>query len=552
MKILGHSFEDGKITFEAENFVIRLKVKKIPEGYIISGEIKGKPKRVEIFRTEMPEIFFINNWQSWGPAKKMKRGEKLKIPEKILENFGYGFNPNPHLFEQNVVSDYFYGEKKLVVGFLSSKYAHPFFLFDGHEVVGYLDYFEATYEDFIPLEPLIILHGNLDDLLPVYAEYVKLKNNLQITKRNPVGWSSWYQYFSKLTWEDILKNLGLAKEYLYEVFQIDDSWEIDIGDWQPNEKFPPLEEMAKTIRKHGFIPGIWIAPFSVSETSLLAKNHKDWLVKDENDSPLLAYRNWNKNIYALDITNEEAAKWLKNIFKRLKDAGFEYFKIDFLFAGAIPGKRHLNISPIEAYRLGLKFIREVVEDSFILGCGAPLLPSVGLVDGMRIGPDTAPYYNPETPGAFIPNAFYALRNTITRYYMNGKWWWNDPDCLLLRNIDTELNLWEKKAYAFVSGMLNNMIIQSDDLSLSIERYLLDSALKLRGGRAFVKGLMEEVYEIFAEGTGIGNVKLRINLKKERSELSVDEKSIKLLKQVKTKGDGRKFNYYQQKGDDKDA
>jgi len=49
------------------------------------------------------------------------------------------------------------------------------------------------------------------------------------------------------------------------------------------------------------------------------------------------------------------------------------------------------VTPIQAYREGLNVIRKAVGKSFILGCGAPLLPSAGLVDGMRIGEDTAPY-----------------------------------------------------------------------------------------------------------------------------------------------------------------
>jgi hypothetical protein len=76
------------------------------------------------------------------------------------------------------------------------------------------------------------------------------------------------------------------------------------------------------------------------------------------------------------------------------------------------------------------------EDKFILGCGAPLLASVGLVDGMRVGPDVGgrwafdaglpdwPVGNCSVRAAAIPS-FWSQ-------WMHGVWWQNDPDCLVAR------------------------------------------------------------------------------------------------------------------------
>ena len=48
-------------------------------------------------------------------------------------------------------------------------------------------------------------------------------------------------------------------------------------------------------------------------------------------------------------------------------------------------------SSAPAYRSGIELIREAIgEDAYLLGCGAPLLPSSGLFDAMRVSPDTAP------------------------------------------------------------------------------------------------------------------------------------------------------------------
>src|ERR1700733_11184063 len=51
--------------------------------------------------------------------------------------------------------------------------------------------------------------------------------------------------------------------------------------------------------------------------------------------------------------------------------------------------------PLTAYRRGMEMIREAIgPDSYLPGCGAPILPSVGLVDATRVSPDTAPRYEP--------------------------------------------------------------------------------------------------------------------------------------------------------------
>ena len=80
---------------------------------------------------------------------------------------------------------------------------------------------------------------------------------------------------------------------------------------------------------------------------------------------------------------------LSETFRRLGDLGVSYLKLDFLYGGAVPGRRHEHLSGTEAYRSGLAPVRETVgPDVYRVGCGAPLLSSVGLVDAIRVSPDT--------------------------------------------------------------------------------------------------------------------------------------------------------------------
>jgi alpha-galactosidase len=217
----------------------------------------------------------------------------------------------------------------------------------------------------------------------------------------------------------------------------------------------------------------------------------------------------------LDLTDPDVLTHIHKVFSTLKKAGFDYFKIDFLFGSAMPGDRKRPVTPIQAYRAGLRAIRRAVGSSFILGCGAPLLPSVGFVDGMRIGEDTAPHWKTRPSPFQGPNAYFALKNAVMRQFMHGRFWLNDPDCVLLRDRQIELSRNERELYALVSGALDAMLIDSDNLALLSEegRALFRRALALRGGRSRVLGLLggDDVYLVESKQGPAGSLRLAVNL-----------------------------------------
>jgi alpha-galactosidase len=194
--------------------------------------------------------------------------------------------------------------------------------------------------------------------------------------------------------------------------------------------------------------------------------------------------------------------WLERVFQTVTgDWGFDYVKIDFVYAAALDGVRSdPNVTRAQAYRRGLEAIRHAVGDRFILGCGAPIGPSVGLVNGMRIGPDVAPYWYPLTgrgadqrrTSLSFPAAVNGIRNTITRYWTHNRLWLNDPDCLILRDSETALTAEEVRTLATAMGMSGGMLLDSDELmSLSPERRaMLTRLLPLRGEAAIPLDLFE--------------------------------------------------------------
>lgn len=520
MNIFDKPLTSGPFRFDDGKAAIQGSIEKIPGGHRISGTLRGRAGRVEIFRAPAPAEFLMNNWQSWGPTQKMKAGQKLDgLAERMAAYSRFVFSPVPDAALDHLLSDYVIAWDGGLAGFTSSRVAHPYFAVEGGEIAGYLEYFDTPFDQPVPLEPLIILGGaSVETLLETYADLAAAENGVRVRAWNPVGWSSWYQYFTNLTMGDIEKNLGLAREIApFEVFQIDDGYERDIGDWLDMKAgFPGLADLAGLIRGHGFRPGLWTAPTSVAATSRILAGHPDWIVR-ENGAPKLCYRNWGKEIFTLDTAHPEAKAWMFETFAALKRLGFEYFKIDFLFAGAMPGDRRRRATPIQAYREGLSVIREAVGGDFVLGCGAPLLPSLGFVDGMRVGEDTAPFWDSRMSGIQGPNAFIALRNPILRWFMHRRWWLNDPDCLLLRDRDIALSANERALYARAAGVLDAMIIDSDDLALVSEegRALLREAISLQGGRPHVHGVLgDDAYLLSSTGGPAGNVRLAANLSDE--------------------------------------
>jgi alpha-galactosidase len=158
--------------------------------------------------------------------------------------------------------------------------------------------------------------------------------------------------------------------------------------------------------------------------------------------------NWGEPFYALDTTHPDVLQWLASLMKQVRAWGFDYLKLDFLFAGALPGQRTQNMPREAAYRQGLKVMRESMgADAFFLTCGAPVLPSLGLCDAMRIGPDVSGewenyrdarlLYNSTTPG--VRNA---IRTSVNRLWLKPLVH-TDPDIAYFCSIQNSLSKEQK-------------------------------------------------------------------------------------------------------------
>lgn len=314
----------------------------------------------------------------------------------------------------------------------------------------------------IQLESFTTLNGkNREELLSNFADEI-LKNHPKLDYYEiPTGWCSWYCYGPDATEQDILDNMEIIKNDLPELkyIQIDDGYQNRMGDWLIiNPLFPSgVKELCLKIKEAGLEPAIWVAPFIAEKDSELFKNHPDWFVKHETEErPLCSnertFGGWRRGPwYMLDTTNLEAQNYLKNVFHVMRhEWQCRYFKLDANMWGAMPfGRRSkFNATSVDTYRLGMKAILEGAgEDSFLLGCNAPLWTSLGTVHGMRVSMDIVRTY-----GSIIQ----LKEENLHRNWQHLKFWINDPDATVLAN--------ESKKQIMVDGsigMMNSSITDNE-------------------------------------------------------------------------------------------
>ena len=305
----------------------------------------------------------------------------------------------------------------------------------------------------LTLDPLWLQVGS--DPAGLLADYADLTLEElgvpAVSSTPPTGWLSWYQYFTEIDEPTLLAELAEAAQTgVLEVFQVDDGWQVVWGDWTADEGFPSgMDGLAASIEAAGMRPGLWLAPLYVDRSTTTWQDHPDWWVVKADGEPI-TFTNLGTGDYALlDVTHPEAAAWLQAEIARLVAEGWTYLKLDFLYAGAQEGLRHEAINGTQAYVEALRLMREAAgEDTWLLASGAPVLSSVGWFDSFRSGADISFDAWPDPQAPFLR---WAGRSTAARSWANGRWWWSDPDPVLIRDPFDEVQVTGALAAQVASG-----------------------------------------------------------------------------------------------------
>jgi alpha-galactosidase len=472
--------------------------------------VDGRTKRT--YHSPVELAFYSNGWQSWsysgvyGMDDGFKRTHLGPFTSPLRVNAGTPQPKRPGLFASDmfgVLGDRGH-RSALLAGFLSQEQHFgsleawigdrtPALRMWANGDGARLDPGEQISTDWACL---YFFHLDNPDPLGPYLEAVATQHGLTpelIEKNIPVGWCSWYQFFQKITPGIIQDNLrsaqSLQPELPLDLMQIDDGYESQVGDWLSfKPDFPEgLAPLAQEIKDTGFTPGVWLAPFIVQPNAQLRKDHPEWILHNRWGFPVNAGFIWDRFTTALDLTHPEAMAHACEVVRTAVDQwGFPYLKLDFLYAGALPGRHHdPTKTRAQILRSALQAIREAAGETITLvGCGCPIGSGIGILDAMRIGPDVDPQWEPKYKGIGMmfkgepdmPSARNAIHNTLTRASFNHRWWINDPDCLLLRPA-THLTLNEVRCLATAIALTGGSLLLSDHLpELPPERLSIAEAL----------------------------------------------------------------------------
>jgi alpha-galactosidase len=467
-------------------------------------------ERVELLRAaaggwlDSPQpAFYCNGWQSWaysgsyGADQAIRRTRMGFLQGPLVTNTGTPQHHRPGEYS----SDFFgiLGDRQerrgLLVGMLSERQhfasieallKRPSLCLWANGDRARLDAGEEVETDWAAL---YAFHLDQPDPLEPYLDAVARENMVHIAEETqaPAGWCSWYHFYQNLSATQVEDNLAAllqARDRLpLSLVQIDDGYERQVGDWLSFSRgFPRgVSGLAEKISRSGLIPGLWLAPFIVHPGAQLMRSHPDWILRGAFNLPVNAGFVWDRFTTALDLTHPEALDYACQVVKTAAQErsaseegwGFQYLKLDFLYAGALPGRhRDPTRTRAQILRAGLEALRQAVGPQvFLLGCGVPLGPSIGIVNAMRISADVSGSWRPQHwhIEAFIqhephmPSVRNAIQNILARANLHHRWWMNDPDCLLLRP-ETHLSLAEVRSLASVIGLTGGSVMVSDDLS----------------------------------------------------------------------------------------
>jgi len=358
--------------------------------------------------------FFSHGWQSWSLTAWLENGQQ---PAPSYPTSLHAMQVDPLYADVQKPNGSWLGAIKtpdgrvLLLGALNLE-AHV--IYEGKRFSGFYEHGGGDW---------LLAIGSEQEVFERYVVLLEERFGKTRFRKTPKIWCSWYSLYKEISENNLTRILREMDDLPFDVFQIDDGWQKKIGDWETNEKFSSgMQFLVKSIKTSGKKAGLWLAPLLVVPSSSTFQNHPEWLLHDEKGKLVQAGVNWSEKLFALDTTHPEVLKWLSDLMQKVRDWGFEYVKLDFLYAGALPGNRYRNIPREAAYRHGLETIRAALGDAYLLTCGAPILPSLGLCDAIRVGPDVTNVWNLNLESRImnnyaVPGIQNAIRTTLNRLWL---------------------------------------------------------------------------------------------------------------------------------------
>lgn len=305
-------------------------------------------------------------------------------------------------------------------------------------IVSKMDDVLVAVGEWHPSETVAVLGGTFEDTVESLMGWIAQTHGHRTQRKPVVGFMSWNGRGPHVNAKELVDIAGFVRDHRdqipMDIFQIDDGWQRQVGDWEPNEKFPNgWEPVVSAIEAAGVIPGVWMAPILMDEkvgcpnfkeqAGPLLERFPYWFQRNEKGELAGgAMTNWKSKAYRLDPTHPEVRDFIKHQIRRLRQEGFRYFKFDFVHVAGDARlhdrtKTHLQVGR-DLYRL---FREEIGEETIMLGAYTRM--AIGYADFLRIGTDTCEFWD-APHGACLRGG---VLDVATNAFTNGLLFGNDPD-----------------------------------------------------------------------------------------------------------------------------
>ena len=483
------NIDTEKFTFENDDVILNAINEPIKKGNHYKVNLQAK-KEIQLLSFNLyrdhefnkTDLVFLNGYQSWTETREYHINEKMRSLKKMFKALKERFSFEK--YGDSYFKDYD-GKKGMLHGFTYAYIRNE----DKYHLIASCNDFNAytiinfecrnnkikiesdinslilkAKKEFVLLD-FIEVEGKENEVFKLYKEFFPLP---EVRVKRTDGFCSWYNYYQDINENIILQNLDEIAAAGHKLFQIDDGYQTFVGDFThiDPKKFPNgMRSVSDKIHEKGMKAGIWMAPVCCETNSEIAKEHPDWLIKDEKGNPMYVGCSWSRH-YAYDIYNKEVRKYLKKILKfMVVDNKYDFLKLDFLYS-ACCGYR-TDKTRAQVMRDTMQFIRDNSFGAEILGCGVPLVSAAGLVDYCRIGPDVSLKFDDHW---FMKIAHreristkLTVLNTISRRHIDGYWFLNDPDVYLLRDENMHMNKHQKLSLGLLNHIFGSLYLTSDNL-----------------------------------------------------------------------------------------
>lgn len=237
---------------------------------------------------------------------------------------------------------------------------------------------------------IVAHHGDFFNGLRVYSQLLRLEGftfpKAPMDAFQP-EWCAW-GYGRSFNKEQILKTLDLVKKLGFGWVTIDDGWQNNDGDWEPNPAIFPGGDsdfiaFVDSIHAKGLKVRLWWVPFAAQDSSYsvdhypnrlreygmliqskLARKHPNWFVLDKNG--MRVQISWWNSYLLCPAVPEVRNYFIDFVKKAIKKWGVDGFKIDGQNLNAVPrcyNKEHSHAKPEASVEAVPLFFKEIYDTS---------------------------------------------------------------------------------------------------------------------------------------------------------------------------------------------